>query len=174
MAKEQVLAVLKQGMGTEIWGMRFYEQAVKRTASADGKKVFESLVVEESKHLDILCAQYAKVSGQKAVSVAEAQALAASVKPTDVFPEATSANQLIPAGATDEQALKMAMAFEQRGYDVYDQEVKQATAPEAKAMWSYLAKAEDAHYNWLQETLEYLTTNGTWYFDAQEFPNFET
>ena len=49
-----VLEVLKKGMTTEIWGKRFYEQAVARTESEDGKKVFQSLVDEETKHLDVL------------------------------------------------------------------------------------------------------------------------
>ncbi len=173
MANEQVLAVLRQGMNTEFWGRRFYEQAVKRTASDDGKRVFESLVAEEGKHLDILREYYAKQSGQ-IISTAEAERMAASAKPTDIFPEAISAEQLIPANATDEQALEMAMNFERRGFQVYDQQTKQTLDPEVKKMWSYLAKAEDAHYAFLHETHEYLTTNGTWYFDAQEFPNFET
>jgi hypothetical protein len=63
--------------------------------------------------------------------------------------------------------------FERRGYEMYSREAKQASAPAEKAMWEFLAKAEDLHYKFLFDTHEYLATNGAWYFDAQEFPFFE-
>lgn len=172
--RENALAVLKRGMSTELWGLRFYEQAAERTKAEDGKRVFRSLVAEEQKHLDILRGQYASVSGEGGwISVAEARALAASVDPTDIFPQAESAEQLIPEDASDVRALEMAMDFERRGYAFYEAEAEKAVSPEARAMWEFLARAEDAHYAFLQETHEYLTTNGTWYFDEQEFPFFE-
>lgn len=174
MDKEKVLKVLSRGMNTEVWGQRFYQEAIARTQAEDGKKVFQSLVEEENKHLDILRGQYAAVSGNKKwVSVQEAQALAASVDATQIFPQASSAEQLIPAGTTDAQALQLAMDFEKRGYEFYTQEAAQAASAEAKTMWEYLAKAENLHYTFLQETHEYLVTNGVWYFDAQELPFFE-
>ena len=172
--KEKALTVLKQGMSTELWGLRFYEQAAKRTKAEDGKKVFQSLVAEEQKHLEILRGQYASISGKSQwISVVEAMSLAASVNPTDIFPQASSAERLIPKDATDTRALEMAMDFERRGFEFYETEAKKAVSPEARAMWEFLAKAENAHYIFLQETHEYLTTNGTWYFDEKEFPFFE-
>ena len=91
---------------------------------------------EEKKHLDILRGQYAAVSGQATwVTVEQARALADTVDPTTIFPEAASAETLIPADATDEQALQIAMDFERRGYNLYDQEAKTADGPEAKALW---------------------------------------
>jgi rubrerythrin len=169
-----VLEVLKKGMSTEIWGQRFYQEAVSRTQSEDGKKVFQSLVEEEAKHLDILRGQYASVSGSsKWVSVQEAIKMAGSVKPTDIFPEANSAKNLIPADASDEQSLQLAMDFERRGYEMYHKAAEAATLVEEKAMWVWLAKGEDQHYAFLQETREYLANNGVWYFDEKELPFFE-
>ena len=40
------LTALKKGMSTEIWGQRFYQEAVARTESEQGKRVFRSLVAE--------------------------------------------------------------------------------------------------------------------------------
>jgi rubrerythrin len=169
-----VLEVLKKGMSTEIWGQRFYKEAVARTQSEDGKKVFQSLVDEEGKHLDILRGQYAAVSGNSQwVSVEEALKMAASVNPTDIFPEASSAQSLIPADASDEQSLQLAMDFERRGYEMYQKAAAEATSAEAKSMWAWLAKAEDMHFAFLQETREYLANNGVWYFDENELPFFE-
>jgi len=169
-----VLEVLKKGMSTEIWGLRFYKEAVARTQAEDGKKVFQSLVDEEGKHLDVLRGQYATVSGSKKwVSVEEAIKMAASVNPTDIFPEAASAKNLIPADASDEQSLQLAMDFERRGYEMYQKAGEGATSAEEKAIWTWLAKAEDMHFAFLQETREYLANNGVWYFDEKELPFFE-
>jgi len=169
-----VIEVLKTGMSTELWGMRFYQQAAARTLDETGKAVFETLVQEEQTHLDIICGQYAAVtSGQGCVSMARAKELAATVDPLDIFPEARAAEELIPAKATDEQALQMAMDFERRGYDIYAEAAAEAKEGDVKAMWEFLATAEDKHFAFLQETLEYLTTNGVWFFDDQELPFFE-
>ncbi len=166
--------VLKNGMNTEIWGMRFYEQASQRTESEDGKRVFESLIEEEKKHLDILRGQYASVTdSEKWVSVEDAIAMAESVDPTDIFPEASSAEDLIPADASDEKALQLAMDFERRGYDLYVQAQEEATSQEEEDMWAYLAQAEDKHFEFLQDEYDYLVNNGTWFFDEQELPFFE-
>ena len=167
------LEVLKKGMSTEIWGQSFYREAVERTEAEDGKQVFQSLVDEEGKHLDIICGEYAAVSADKDwVSIDEAIEMASSVKPTDIFPEASSAKDLIPDGTTDEEALCLAMDFERRGYEQYMAAAESADSPEARATWQYLAKSEDKHYAFLQKTYDYLTTNGQWYFDEQELPIF--
>jgi len=173
--KMDALQVLKEGMSTEIWGKHFYEQAAARTTSEDGKRVFESLVAEEARHLDILRGEYAALSGGKSyVSIQEAMELAETVESTDIFPEAAQAKQLIPPDASDEQALRMALDFERRGYEFYSQAMEQAASSEEKAVYRFLADAEDKHYAFLQDTLEYLTSNGVWYFDDQELPFFET
>ena len=173
MSNQEALEIIKRGMRTEIWGQRFYQEAAERTQAADGKRVFRSLFDEEGKHLDVLRGQYAALSGSREwVSVEAARAMADQADPTAIFPDAQSAEQLIPVGATDEQALRLAMDFEQRGYTFYREQAEAAASPEARAMWEYLAKAEDQHYTFLQQTHEYLTTNGVWYFDDQEFPIF--
>jgi rubrerythrin len=174
MDKEQALAVIKQGMSTEMWGQRFYQACEAQTVAEDGRKVFSTLVVEEGKHLDILRGQYAAMAGSgEWLSVPEALALAVSVGRTEVFPDASGTEQVIPEIASDDQALQLAMDFERRGYELYAKYAKEATSAESRAMWEFLAKAEDLHFKFLADTSEYLATNGTWYFDAREFPIFE-
>lgn len=194
---DKALDALKKGMSTEIWGKRFYQQAVARTESDDGKKIFQSLVAEENIHLDILRGQYAALAGEgdwisaeearkmaesvdpeewiadRWVSVQQAETMAESVGPTEIFPEAKSAQRLIPEDASDEEALEMAMDFEQKGYDLYRQAAEEAEDAQEKAVWEFLAKAEDHHYTFLQETHEFLANEGKWYFDERELPFFE-
>lgn len=169
-----ILEIIKKGMSTELWGKRFYEQAAARTENPDGKRVFQSLVKEETKHLDILRGEYAVYSSKgEYVSLEEAIAMAESVDPTEIFPEASEVQNLIPPDATDEQALTMAMDFEKRGYSLYAEAAKEATSDQARELWEYLANAEDKHYAFLQDTYDYLINNGTWFFDERELPFFE-
>jgi rubrerythrin len=166
--------VIKTGMSTELWGQRFYREAVARTESEDGKKVFEGLVVEEGRHMDILLGEYASMTDSKEwVSLEEAVVMAESVDPLSIFPEAAAAEKLIPADATDEQALMMAMDFERRGYTLYAQAAEDAESAVERRLWEHLARAEDKHYNYLQDTYEYLVSNGVWYYDDEERPFFE-
>lgn len=166
--------VLKKGMSTEIWGKRFYTQAAERTQDETGQRIFQSLCDEEERHLELLMGQYAAVSKDKDwVSVDEAMELAESVEPTDIFPEAGEAECLIPEEASDVEALEMAMDFERRGYNLYAQAAKDAANPEEKAVWEFLAKAENKHYVFLEESHSYLVNEGKWYFDEQELPFFE-
>ena len=175
MNNQKALEVLKHGMSTEIWGLNFYKQALAHTTDKTGKEVFKSLIVEEESHLKILRGEYGALTGQKSswISRDEAIRLAASVDPTTIFPAPEAAGRLIEAAATDLEVLKMAMDFEHKGYVFYQNEASIATDAEAKKMWSYLANAENKHYTFIQQTHEYLSTNGVWYFDDQEKPFFE-
>ena len=85
---------------------------------------------KKSKHLDILRGQYAAVTGSRQwVSMEGAKKMAASVDPLDIFPEADRPpKSLIPADASDEQALQMAMDFEQRGYKIYAEAAAEAAS----------------------------------------------
>lgn len=161
----RTLDALKQGMSTELWGRHFYEQAAARTRAEDGQKVFQSLIREEEDHLDILRGRYAALSGEKSwVTMDEARALASSVDPADIFPQ---------ADADVEDALRLAMDFERRGYEQYTESARKATSDAEREMWEYLVRAEDQHFAFLQETYEYLSNNGVWYYDDQERPFFE-
>jgi rubrerythrin len=171
---EESLDILKQGMQTELWGQRFYREAVARTDSEAGKHVFQSLVDEEGKHLDILRGEYASLQQDGGwLSPEEAMQMAESAPSTGIFPEAAEAEHLIPDDASDVRALELAMDFERRGYEQYKANADAAESPEARELWQSLAKWEDAHYAFLQKTHEFLQTDGAWYFDEEELPFFE-
>ena len=174
MMPEESLEVLERGMKTELWGQRFYREAVARTASEDGKRVFQSLVDEEGKHLDILRGQYASLAGDGGwVSPSKAIELAQSAESTHIFPDAEDVGQLIPDDTSDVGALELAMDFERRGYEQYMDNAEAADSPGAQELWRSLADWEDQHFAFLQKTHEFLKSNGAWYFDEEELPFFE-
>jgi len=175
MSNQKALEVLKRGMSTEIWGLNFYQQALEHTTDPMGKQVFTSLIAEEETHLKILAGEYEALNGLKPgwLSREDALKLAASADQTAIFPPPEEASKLIDAHATDLDVLEMAMDFEHKGYVFYQREASTADDAAAREMWLYLAKAENKHYTFLQQSHEYLATNGVWHFDDLEKPFFE-
>lgn len=62
-ARQNALDALKIAIQTEIDGYNFYTLAAQRTRNADGKKMFEFLAGEETKHREILEQRYRNLFG---------------------------------------------------------------------------------------------------------------
>jgi len=167
---DKALGLLKEGMRIELQGKRFYQQAAAQTTDPLGRKAFESLIKEEEEHYRILQAEYNALSGDgQWIGLDEAKSSSLTLFPS----EDEAVEDWISPGTNDVEALELAMEFELKGYQMYDQAAEEAEEPTAKSVFRFLADAENAHYAFLQKTHEYLTTQGTWYFDEQEFPFFE-
>ena len=166
----KALDTLKIGMRVELRGKRFYEQAAAQTTDPLGKKGFESLIKEEEGHYKILQAEYNALSG----GVGWVDLNEARNAPLALFPSDDEAvEDWISPGASDVEALEVAMEFEWKGYQMYDRAANETDDPVARSVFRFLADAENKHYAFIEKTHEYLTTKGSWYFDEQETPFFE-
>ena len=59
-------------------------------------------------------------------------------------------------------------------YEELSMNYSDETADEmGKAMYRYLAKQEQRHYEFISRALDYLHNQGAWYFDENELPFFE-
>jgi rubrerythrin len=173
MNKEAALQVLEEAMDVERQGQAFYLEAAEHVQDPLGKQVFQTLSKEEIEHLRLLQTEYDAISQDDTwVGVGEAKTRGpqASLK---LFPDKRDAAYIVPPDATDLQALQMAMDFEEKGYNMYHKAAAEAGGALAKALFDFLAEQENGHYVFLQKTHEYLTSEGIWYFDEQEFPFFE-
>ncbi len=172
-ANEAALAVLKEAMEVERQGEAFYEEAAEHVQDPTGKAVFQTLARDEVQHLRMLQAEHEAISSHRDwIGLDEARAYELS-RPLKLFPDKREASLVIPAAATDEHALELAKKFEDKGYTMYVAAAADAADPRAAELFEFLAKQENSHYAFLQKTHEYLTTEGAWYFDEQEFPMFE-
>lgn len=170
---EAALAVLEEAMEVERQGEAFYEGAAEHVQDPTGKAVFRTLARDEVQHLRLLQAEHEAISSHMDwIELEEAKAHELS-SPLKLFPDKREASLVIPAAATDEHALELAMKFEYRGYNMYVGAAADAADPRAAELFEFLARQENSHYAFLQKTHEYLTTEGTWYFDEHEFPMFE-
>jgi rubrerythrin len=167
------LTALDKAMEVERQGKVFYEEAAALVRDPAGKAVFETLAKDEVEHIRLLQAEYDKISmDQDWMELGEAK-VCQPTTPLKLFPSKKDAKLRIPAKATDLKALKLAMDFEQRGYDAYVKAGAETDDTKGKKIFEFLAKQENSHFVFLQKTCDYLANQGAWYFDSQEFPMFD-
>ena len=167
------LAALDKAMEVERQGKVFYEEAARHVQDPAGKAVFETLARDEVEHIRLLQAQYEQVErAQEWLTLDEAMVCEPQT-PLVLFPRQKDAALAIPETATDVDALKLAMAFEEKGYRAYVAAENETDDPVGKKVLAFLARQENNHFVYLQKTLEYLNNEGAWYFDEEEFPMFD-
>ena len=167
------LAALEKAMEVERQGRVFYEEAAARMQDAAGKAVFQTLARDEVEHIRLLQAEYDQISKDSVWMELDEAKVCEPQTPLKLFPGKKDARLVIPGDAKDVDALKLAMDFEERGYEAYKKAQKDTGDPNGKKVYAFLAKMENSHYVFLQKTHDYLTNEGAWYFDEQEFPMFD-
>lgn len=167
------LVALEKAMEVERQGEAFYREVAEHVQDPSGKQVFQTLAQDEVEHLRILQAEYEAISQNKEWMALDEAKVCEPKTPPKLFPAKRDAALMIPADAKDVDALKIAMDFEEKGYNAYIKSAAETDDPNGKKVFHFLAKQESAHYLFLHRTYDYLTTKGTWYFDDQEFPIFD-
>jgi rubrerythrin len=168
------LTVLREAVRNELDGKAMYLQAAEGTQDELGKSMFQSFAKEEEEHVHILQAQYAKVHA----SGGWMDLVAAKGEPRDpklvLFPqEEQKVKELVPAGTSDLEALKIAMDFEKRAVAMYEQAADDTDDATAEAFFRELAEWEGTHYRILDDSYDYLASKGEWYFQEIEMPMYE-
>ena len=180
------MEALQRAAVIEWHGYRFYMAAAEQTEDQRGKELFQGLARDETDHLHIILAELQVLEEGKSWLTYE-EALETPVEfditgPNPfpevsegtelLFPPVKEAGGLVDQHATDVAAMELALAFEKRGYDMYKRQAELAADQAARQAYEILAREENRHYTWIQESLDYLTENETWW-DADQFPMFE-
>lgn len=174
MSDQTVLDVLVGAMITEQDGYEFYIAAANRVSDEKGKAMLKGLANDEIEHLHILQSEYGKVKGGESfVDLETARANQPAEPGMRLFPEKSNLDAMLGAVTNDEQALRVALEFEQKGYDMYSKAAQDAEDANAREVFEYLAKQENGHYELIQQTLNYLVDDGMWFFQDGELPMFE-
>jgi len=173
-SKQSVLDVLVRAMINEQDGYEFYLAAVERVGDPKGKRMFTSLAGDESEHLRILRNEYERVGqGQAFVDLKTARKTLPAQPQLKLFPEKSELAGMLRRAKGDIGALKVALEFELKGYQMYTEAGREAGDLNAAAVFSYLAQQENGHYELIQTSLTYLTDKGAWFFQELEKPMFE-
>lgn len=126
----EALEGLIQAIGNEEDGIRFYRQAEESVRDERGKALYRSLISEEEVHLRILETEYDRLKNNGTwVPLSEAKK---GERKLVLFPDERSSALIFTPGMSDLDALRLAMDFEHKGYELYEKAAREATDAAAR------------------------------------------
>ena len=155
---------LKTAHEAEVEGMKNYLRYAKATKYVNGKNMFIQLAMDEIDHMELI---------QKFM---EKSLKGEPILPVDVpasrlakfMPNIKDIKKGDKAEVADTDALRIALAHEEKAKDFYLAESANAEDPELKAFFKKLADVEAKHYDIIKAELDFMAQDGFW-FDAMEF-----
>lgn len=157
---------LKTAYEAEKEGLRSYLKFAKETTVASGKNMFLQLALDEIDHMDMI-EKYMDnlLAGKKFEPVKVPKA-----RISEFMPKVSDASRTKTEKSTvsDETALKIALAHEEKACSFYKEEAEKTEDAELKAFFLKLSEVEMKHRDIIQAELDFMAQDGFW-FDAMEF-----
>jgi len=157
---------LKTAYEAEKEGMRSYMKFAKDTSVISGKDMFIQLALDEIDHMEMIEKFMEKaLAGEMftPVNVPPARISKFMPKISDASRKKTEKSSV-----SDETALKIALAHEEKARNFYKDEAEKTNDAELKAFFIKLSDVEQKHHDIIQAELDFMAQDGFW-FDAMEF-----
>ena len=148
MEETKTLDILKTAILLERRGKAFYKKVSQQTDNEDVKNIFEIMAKEEDEHISFLTEQYLSYSKNhsfKPLKISHPEDNTA----TDILTENIKNN--ISAASYEAAAIASAIDMENRAVAVYSKQAENATDPEEKKFYKWLANWEKGHHKVLFE-----------------------
>ncbi|QAR32027.1 rubrerythrin [Geovibrio thiophilus] len=162
----ELLQALKTAHDAEVEGMRSYLNFAKQTQVAGGKNILIQLAMDEIDHMELInrfMERMLKGEVYQTVDVPKARLDKFMPKVADA-----SLQKLDKACVGDLDALKIALAHEEKARLFYIEQAQKTDNLQAKKLFSDLAAVEQKHYDILQAEIQFIQQDGFW-FDMMEF-----
>ena len=139
----------------------FYTEAAGKVSSPAGKKMFDVIIQDEKKHLEI-------VDGLlKGMNITEDN-FDTDQEIKSVFKDMKDVKMdEIKATSDDLEAFKVAMDMEKEGIDFYGKLLQDAKDDKAKKLFEKLMHEETKHYVIFENTYNFLSDTGNWFMWAE-------
>jgi rubrerythrin len=155
MADDKTIDILKRAILLEKRGQAFYDK-LARQASVDAvKRFFETMAAEEGNHIRILSEQFKAYQDNNQFNAAEFDEHQESGIASEVLSKEIKSE--ISAADYEAAAISAAMSMEEHAVKLYSGRAAAATDPTEKALYSWLAKWETQHLNFLADIDRELT-----------------
>jgi rubrerythrin len=147
MEEDPTLNILKQAIVLERRGKAFYKNIAEKSDNKAVQEVFNLLANEEQKHIQTLTEQFKAYHKENkfipvTVHEKEANSIASEVLTREV-------REKISAAGFEAAAISAGIAMEERAVKLYSESAQNASDPEAKALYEWLATWEREHLNML-------------------------
>ncbi len=160
----ELMKALKTAYEAEKEGLRSYLKYAKQTKVATGKNMFIQLALDEIDHMDLIEKFMEKtLAGQpiEHVNIPKGRL-------SKFMPSTKDLKFAEKSGLGDEEALKVALAHEEKAMKFYTEEAEKATDPKVKDFFQKLAEVEKKHFDIIKAEIDFMSQDGFW-FDTQEF-----
>jgi rubrerythrin len=165
MNNENALEILKQAILLEKRGHAFYSTAASQAKDADIAKIFLIMADEETEHVKYLSEQYVNIKKNNAFEKMDLPDL------PDTLTKAVMSEDIkskISSAGFEAAAISAAIDFEKRAIEVYSKQALEATDPNEKELFEWLAGWEKTHLKVLTD-LDNELKEKIW-FDNQFWP----
>ena len=170
--QDKTLEALQIAIQMEIDGKEYYLKASQESSNELGKNLLQSLAAEEDIHRQKFEQIYNAIRNKKAWPVTDFQPDGGKRLRT-IFARATEEiGSNIEAPATELDAIQIAMDMENKTYDFYKSQGKNANYDAERDFYQTLAAEEREHHLVLLDYYEYLKDPAGW-FVSKEHPSLD-
>ncbi len=171
---DELKKALATSLEMEERGREFYIKAAKKSTNRLGKRTFEALADDETRHI-IAIKEYYEVMTKKneTPQLRAVMPRHKSIKERLIFGKRESELlKKIKPEADEIKAYKIAMEMENEGYSFYKKTLESVEDPSAKELYKFLISEEEFHFELVSNTYEYLKDPASW-FAREEKPIVE-
>ncbi|MBI4333404.1 MAG: ferritin family protein [Chloroflexi bacterium] len=149
------LAALRHAIRLEVEGRDFYTHAAHTTEDEKGVQTFLLLAKDEGNHLELLQKQYDSLKDTGTWTDFSQLPRQRIDLDRPIFPRGMEEiEKTVEKHTTELDALLFGLNVETRSYDLYRQAARETPAPQARAMYEFLAAQEQDHFNILMMRYE--------------------
>ncbi len=169
---DKTLEALQIAIQMEIDGKEYYLRVSQSSGNQLGRQLFQSLAAEEDLHQQKFKEIYNAISNRRAWPKTDFQSDGGK-KLRTIFAKATEEMGVnIKAPATELDAIQTAMGMENKTYDFYKSQGKNAAYDVERDFYETLAAQEKEHHLVLLDYYEYLKDPAGW-FVTKEHPSLD-
>ncbi|NOX19943.1 MAG: ferritin family protein [Nitrospirae bacterium] len=151
-----VSEAVEKAIKMETDAMKFYREAAQKTSHPFGRKMFESLVRDEARHLRLLEEILKGLDIDPHVQcLGDVRTVFSDLKDQMLSRVTASSDEL--------EAIRLALEMETQGYKYYQEAAQKAEDPKEKRLFEVLTKEEERHYQILNNTYSFLEDTGNWF-----------
>jgi rubrerythrin len=146
MVENNMLDIIKKAILLEHRGKALYESVAQKTEVVPVKELFEMLMHEEEKHIDVLNKQFTLVANGKDFKTGELD------KVEDITAKTVLSQGVvngISAAGYEAAVIAAALEFEKNAVKYYGTQESEASSPEEKKLFNWLVRWETEHMTML-------------------------